>query len=310
MPEETRDEGRLAESIKSAPPAEPARLKFEKVPLHLIDVDERIQLRAKLRETALSELAESARRIGILHPLHLERKGPRFRLIAGHRRFVAARRVGMAAVDAFVVDRTTDEEAVRIALSENVLRENLSPYEVGLGCLFLKRGEEWSYAEISELTGLTPKSIQRRIRVAKRANPALAEALHDRSIGNTTALAILRLPSEKQEAVTREVVAQGLGKREAERRVKKILRSGREEQRAELVQGVGPLPGFARASRTARDGEFELAIRYHSTEELLDRVREVSERLRERSGVPVKTLRPTPVRPRPASKRFARRRSR
>ncbi|HET6202834.1 MAG TPA: ParB/RepB/Spo0J family partition protein [Planctomycetota bacterium] len=283
-------------------------MKFEKVPLHLIDVDPRIQLRAKLRDSSIDELAASAKKIGILHPVHVERKGHRFRLIMGHRRFVAARRAGMTAIDAFVVERRSDEEAVTIALSENVLRENLSPLGVGLGCLLLSREHAWSYAELSELIGISLKSIQRRIRVADRASPAVKAALHERSISNAHALAILRLPSEKQEALLQEVLAKGFPSRETERRVKETLRSGREEQRAEIVKEVGPLAPYARAGRTNRADEHELAIRYHSLEELLERLRGVSDRLRDRSGLPVKTLKPISARPRPKSGRSTTRR--
>ncbi len=312
MPEGTRDESEAKTLLKPPKPATPVQLTLEKVPLYLVQEDERIQLRAKMRKAPLAELTESVRRIGILHPILVERKGPRFRILAGNRRFAAARGAGMPAVPAFVVEGVSDKDAIKLALTENLLRENLSPYEVAVGCLLLKREHACDYAEITELTGLQPKSIQRRMRIAIRATPAVAEALHEGRIGNAHALAILRLPSEQQDSfLQKEVLATGLGKAETESRVKDILRTGRNEQRSELVKEVGSLPPYARVEKTNRAGEHELAISYHSPEELLARLRDVEDRLRERSRLPLKRIKPAAARPQTRKRRsILRRRSR
>ena len=312
MPEETRDESEAKPLLKPPKPANPVQPTLEKVPLYLVHEDERIQLRAKMRKAPLAELTESVRRMGILQPILVERKGPRFRILAGNRRFAAARGAGMPAVPALVVEGVSDKEAIKLALTENVLRENFSPYEVALGCLLLKREHGCDYAEIAELTGLQPKSIQRRMRIAIRATPAVAEALHEGRIGNAHALAILRLPSEQQDSfLQEEVLATGLGKAETESRVKDILRTGRKEKRSELVEEVGSLPPYARVERTNRIGEHELAISYHSPEELLTRLRDVEDRLGDRSSLPVKRIKPVAAGPQTRKRRsILRRRSR
>ena len=144
----------------------------DEVRLDLIDPGA-LQPRNVFDESKLDELAKSISANGVVQPVLLRRKGDRFELIAGERRWRAAERAGLTKIPAVVRD-IADDKVLEIALIENIQREDLNPIE-----------EARAYKKLIETLGLTQETVA--IRVGR-----------DRSYV-TNYLRLLRLPEDIQD---------------------------------------------------------------------------------------------------------------
>jgi ParB family chromosome partitioning protein len=154
--------------------AAPATEPTTEVPTDLIDPS-LLQPRSVFDEAKLDELAKSITANGVVQPVLLRRKGARFELIAGERRWRAAIRAGLEQIPA-VLRNVSDEKVLEIALIENIQREDLNPIE-----------EARAYKKLIETLGLTQESVAERVG-------------RDRSYV-TNYLRLLRLPDDIQELV-------------------------------------------------------------------------------------------------------------
>lgn len=134
-----------------------------------------LQPRVHFDESKLEELAQSIRANGVVQPLLLRPKGSRFELIAGERRWRAAKLAGLTKVPA-VVRNVSDDKVLELALIENIQREDLNPIE-----------EAQAYKKLIESLGLTQEVVAERVG-------------RDRSYV-TNYLRLLRLPEDIQELV-------------------------------------------------------------------------------------------------------------
>ena len=110
------------------------------------------QPRSKFDESALEELAQSIRELGIIQPLTVRKlSAKRYQLISGERRFRASQLAGLDEVPAYV--RTADDQAMlEMALVENIQRENLDPIEIAI-----------SYQRLIEEIGLTQEGLSEKV---------------------------------------------------------------------------------------------------------------------------------------------------
>jgi ParB family chromosome partitioning protein len=142
-----------------------------------------VQPRTVFKEVKLNELAQSIRTNGIIQPLVVRRKGDRFEIIAGERRWRAAQRAGLHKVPCIVKDVPQDS-VLELSLIENIQREELNPIE-----------EANAFKRLLEMGDLTQDEVARR--VGKERS----------SITNT--LRLLKLPVELQKLVEEEVLSMG-----------------------------------------------------------------------------------------------------
>lgn len=152
------------------------------IPIDLIDPSS-LQPRTLFDEAKLDELAQSIVANGVVQPLLLRRKGPRFELIAGERRWRAAQRAGLERVPA-VIRNVSDDKVLEIALIENIQRENLNPIE-----------EARAYKKLIDTVGLTQETVAERVG-------------RDRSYV-TNYIRLLRLPDDIQELVQKGRLSTG-----------------------------------------------------------------------------------------------------
>jgi ParB family chromosome partitioning protein len=164
--------GRGLGALLSAEGAATAIEDTNEVPIDLIDPST-VQPRTIFDEAKLDELAKSIGSNGIVQPVLLRRKGDRFELIAGERRWRAAQRAGLTKVPA-VLRNVSDENVLEIALIENIQREDLNPIE-----------EARAYKKLMDTLGLTQEMIAERVG-------------RDRSYV-TNYLRLLRLPEDLQD---------------------------------------------------------------------------------------------------------------
>ena len=211
-------------------PAEPPAEFMARIPADLIDANP-LQPRTVFQPERLQELAESIRANGIIQPLVVRPRDGRYQLVAGERRWRAARLAGIADVPVFVQE-VSDDRLLEITLVENIQREDLNPIEVAHAFDRLARDLQLSHDEIARRTGKDRTSITNTLRLLKL--PVDIQALvaeHRLSMGH--ARAVLGLPTEElQRQVAEKATSQGLSVRQVERLVQKMT-SSREPKPAE-----------------------------------------------------------------------------
>lgn len=144
------------------------------------------QPRTRFAEGNLDELTQSIKANGVVQPIVVRRKGARYQIVAGERRWRASQRAGMQKIPAVVKD-VSDDKLLELALIENIQRHDLNPIE-----------EAKAYKNLVETIGLTQEIIAER--VGKNRTVI------------TTALRLLKLPNDIQELIEEQKISAGHGK--------------------------------------------------------------------------------------------------
>jgi ParB family transcriptional regulator, chromosome partitioning protein len=195
-------------------PAEPSTRSPSKLLIEEIQPNP-MQPRVVFQPERLEELAASIRANGIIQPLIVRHHGGQFQLVAGERRWRAAKLAGLIEVPV-VVQEIADPLLLEIALIENIQREDLNAIETARAYERLGRDLGLSQEEIGRRTGRDRSSITNALRLLKLPDEVqLLLAEHRISMGH--ARAILGLPSpEQQIEVAEKTAAQGLSVRQVE----------------------------------------------------------------------------------------------
>jgi len=195
-------------------PIAPSTALPSKLPIEAIRPNP-MQPRVVFQPERLEELAASIRANGIIQPLIVRRHDAQFQLVAGERRWRAAKLAGLREVPVVVQD-ITDPLLLEIALIENIQREDLNAIETARAYERLGRDLGLSQEEIGRRTGKDRTSITNALRLLKLPPEVqLLLAEHRLSMGH--ARAILGLPTaEKQIEVAEKAAAQGLSVRQVE----------------------------------------------------------------------------------------------
>ncbi len=191
--------------------------------IKITDIDpNKSQPRKLFFDDSLEELAESIRTHGILQPLALRRReNGRYQIIAGERRFRAAKRAGLETVPAVIID-ADDREVAELALIENLQREDLNPVEEAEGIKSLLDEFKLTQEEAALRLGKSRSTLANSMRLLALSPGALA-FLREGKIERGHAKVILALPAEKQEEAAAIVSESGLNVRQTEALVKKML---------------------------------------------------------------------------------------
>ena len=181
------------------------------------------QPRIKFEEDEhFKELVKSIKEKGILQPILVREKGGGFyECIAGERRLRAAKKAGLKEVPA-IVKNFSDEEALVIALIENLQRKNLNPLEEALGYKNLIEKFGYTQEEIAEKVGKDRATVANLLRLLKLPSVIQEDLLEERlTVGHAKAL--LSLDSEKKQIYARNLILErGLSVRETEKLVSKL----------------------------------------------------------------------------------------
>lgn len=235
------------------------------------------QPRTRIDPAGLEELAASIREHGIIQPLivSVDDSGEGYILIAGERRWLAARQAGLANVPV-IIRQASDEELLELALIENIQRADLNALEEAHAYQHMAEAFGLSHEQIAQRVGKSRAAVTNTLRLLKLA-PATQQALVDGDItgGHARALLALEAP-EAQEAALRVVIAKELNVRQTEDLVRRL--SG-QRLAARRKSGPGPdilaLEERLRSSlgtkvtlRSGRRGKGSLRIHFYSAEEL------------------------------------------
>jgi ParB family chromosome partitioning protein len=174
------------------------------------------QPRKTFNDPALDDLARSIQEHGILQPLVVTRHGDRYRLIAGERRYRAAKKAGLHAVPAIVKDLVHDNQALEMALIENIQREDLNPIEEALAYQQLHSEFSLTQEEIAHRVGKERSTVANFLRLLRLPDPVKKLlASGQLSMGHARALLAVENPNKQQQLAER-VVRRNLNVRQTE----------------------------------------------------------------------------------------------
>ena len=198
--------------------------------LRLSQIDpNRSQPRQYFEDDSLDELSDSIRQFGVLQPILVQKKGNRYEIIAGERRWRAARKAGLTEIPA-IVREYTDQETLELSLIENIQREDLNPIEEAKA--FRRLVEEFSLRQ-EDLAVRVSKSrtaITNSLRLLK-----LDERVQDMivqgqiSMGHARALIPVEIP-EEQYLIAQQIAEKHLSVRDGEKLIKARL-SGKKKKK-------------------------------------------------------------------------------
>lgn len=188
---------------------------FIEVPISAIAANE-FQPRSRFDEEALVSLTESIRELGVLQPILVRRSGPdRYELIAGERRWRAARRAGLAAVPAVVRD-ADDKTSLEHALVENLHRADLNALEEAAAFQQLIDDFSLTQEEVAKRVGKSRSAVANTLRLFQLPT-SVQKLVANGELSAGHARALLSNPNrQEQEALAQRCVSEGLNVRQIE----------------------------------------------------------------------------------------------
>lgn len=173
------------------------------------------QPRKEFDADKLQELAGSISRHGMVQPILVRQKGERYVIVAGERRFRAARLAGLATVPA-IVKELDESQVMEVALIENLQRENLNPIEEAAAIRFLMQQHDLTQEEVSKRLSKSRPAIANSLRLLALPE-AVQELLRGGSLQAGHARALAGLQDEAlQQSLAEKIAAEGLSVRAAE----------------------------------------------------------------------------------------------
>jgi len=208
---------------------QPEEPKEYKIRLSRIEPN-REQPRKDFNEEQLNELAESIRQYGVLQPLLVQKKGDMYEIIAGERRWRAAKIAGLKEIPV-VVREYSQQQAVEIALIENVQREDLNPIEEAQAYQRLMQEFHLKQEEIAERVSKNRSTITNSMRLLNLV-PEVQQMLVNNQISSGHARALLSIENEKaQIQLAQRIVQEQMSVREVEKAVKLLGKKPKEKKK-------------------------------------------------------------------------------
>ena len=233
------------------------------------------QPRKNFNEDSLQELADSIKQFGIIQPLVVQKKNKYYEIIAGERRWRAARIAGLKEVPVIIKDYS-EQEVVEIALIENIQREDLNPIEEAQAYERLLEEYNLKQDEVAERVSKSRTAVTNSMRLLKLSDK-VQEMLIDEMITSGHARAILAIEDEElQYEIAERVMDEKLSVRETEKLVKAINNPKKKKDKVEINRAVydelevkikDAIGNNVKLSPKA-NGKGKIEIEYYSTDDL------------------------------------------
>lgn len=234
------------------------------------------QPRKDFDEDALLELADSIKQFGVLQPLLVQKKNDYYEIIAGERRWRAAKLAGLKEVPVLVREYT-EQEVVEISLIENIQRENLNPIEEAIAYKRLLKEFHLKQDEIAERVSKSRTAVTNSMRLLK-LNSKVQQMVIDDMISTGHARALLALEDEEQQyTIANKIFDEKLSVRETEKLIK-ILKNSKKTAKKEkiehtfiyenLEEKMKGIMGTKVNVNPKSNGKGKIEIEYYSEEEL------------------------------------------
>lgn len=236
----------------------------------------RDQPRKKFEEDALLELADSIKQFGVLQPLLVRKRKDYYEIIAGERRWRAAKMAGVKEVPVIIKDYT-EQEIVEIGLIENIQRENLNPIEEAMA--FKKLLEEFNLKqdEVAERVSKSRTAVTNSMRLLK-LDERVQEMIVDDMISTGHARALLAIDDKEQQYdLANKIFDEKLSVRETEKLVKEIKNPKKPKMKkkvenefvyTDLENRMKEVMGTKVNISSKGNGKGKIEIEYYSDEEL------------------------------------------
>ena len=236
----------------------------------------RDQPRKDFDEDALMELADSIRQFGVLQPLLVQKKKNYYEIIAGERRWRAAKLAGIKEVPIIVKDYT-DQEIVEISLIENIQRENLNPIEEAMAFKRLLQEFQLKQDEVAERVSKSRTAVTNSMRLLK-LSPRVQQMIIDDMISTGHARALLAIDDEEQQFIlANKIFDEKLSVRETEKLVKALKNPKKEVKKEKsehtfiyenIEEQIKNIMGTKVSVNQKANGKGKIEIEYYSEEEL------------------------------------------
>jgi chromosome segregation DNA-binding protein len=237
------------------------------------------QPRKEFNLDSLEELAESISTHGLLQPILVRLDGHKYSIIAGERRFRAAKMAGLEKITCLVQECNAQESAER-ALVENIQRSDLSPIDEGLAYLRLMEDYGLTQEQVAQRVGKGRPTVANLLRVIKLPEPVLTLLRQEKIAVGHAKLLLSIDDSSLQIMIANKVSKEGLSVREAENLINSLFDKEESKQKEErtvkaadhsVMQGIEErLNSFfqTRVKLKGKPGKGKIVIDYFSQEEL------------------------------------------
>ena len=236
----------------------------------------RDQPRREFDEDSLMELADSIKQFGILQPLIVQKKKDYYEIIAGERRWRAAKLAGIKEVPV-IVKEYTDQEIVEISLIENIQRENLNPIEEAMAYKRLLEEFSLKQDEVAERVSKSRTAVTNSMRLLKLSE-RVQQMIIDDMISTGHARALLAIDDEEQQYIlANKIFDEKLSVRETEKLVKALKNPKKEVKKQKLErtfvyqnieEQMKNIIGTKVSVNAKANGKGKIEIEYYSEEEL------------------------------------------
>ena len=247
------------------------------IPINQVEPN-REQPRKEFDEDALLELADSIKQYGILQPLIVQKRKDYYEIIAGERRWRAAKKAGLKEVPV-IIREYTDQQVVEISLIENIQRENLNPIEEAMA--FKKLLEEFNLKqdEVAERVSKSRTAVTNSMRLLKLSEK-VQQMIVDEMITTGHARALLALDDEEQQYIlANKIFDEKLSVRETEKLVKALKNPKKEDTTkevedknrfiyADIEDKMKSVIGTKVNIHQKKSGKGKIEIEYYSQDEL------------------------------------------
>ena len=228
------------------------------------------QPRTSFDQKKLEELAESIKKHGVIQPVLVRKDGNGFELVAGERRFRAAKLAKLKKIPV-VVSNISDVQSLEIAILENIQREDLNPLEVAKGYQRLK--DEFGYTQeaVAKSVGKPRSSVANSLRLLT-LSPKIQDEIDKGVISEGHAKVLLSVDGVKAEQLLMRIISENLSVRDLEKQItesspqtSKKEKKSRDELNLEsaLSSRIG-----SKVTIEDKDGKGKMVIKYYSYEEL------------------------------------------
>ena len=237
------------------------------------------QPRKTFDEESLDELAESIKNMGIIQPITVKRSGEFYTIIAGERRWRAARKAGIGEVPVMIRDDISDLEALELALIENIQREDLNPLEEAQTYKRFADDFNLNQEAIAEKVGKSRAAVANSIRLLNLDKRVQTFLLENR-LSNGHCRALLAITdNDKQFEAAEHIIEEGLSVRQTEEFVKLINEAKEEETKKASIKDPSVSRAYLVIQNDLRSilgtkvkvNRNKISIDFHSDEEL-DRI--------------------------------------
>lgn len=232
------------------------------------------QPRKIFNEGNINELSESIRIHGVLQPIIVQTDGLKYIIIAGERRWRAARLAGLTEIPA-IVRLFSKQESLEVSLIENIQRQDLNSIELAQAYNYLADEFSLTQDEVAVKVGKSRSAVANMMRLLK-LSPYVQDKLLDNAISYGHARAILSIDNEKlQQEIADEIIANQLSVRETEKLIQKMTSPKEEKSETiplnpfykEIQEGLQSMLGTKVAIKQGKK-KGKIEIEYYSEDEL------------------------------------------